>query len=67
MAAHKVTPPHGTRARYLHRDPEIRCRLECCRTANAAYMRGYRHYGPTTVRVTGHPRARQLRIRLEDS
>ncbi len=57
----QVIPPHGTRARYYHRDAGVRCRLECCRAAQAAYQRRYRRDGPDTftVRADG---LRQLRI-----
>lgn len=61
MAAHKVTPPHGTRARYEHRDLEIRCREACCRAAHAAYHRAYR-----AIAATRNPNGRrQMRLPLD--
>lgn len=46
MAFAKKTPEHGTRARYVHRDPDIRCREACCKKANADYLADYRANGP---------------------
>jgi hypothetical protein len=46
-----ATPPdHGTRARYSHRDPELRCRCAVCAKANSDYQAGYRQagYRPTS-------------------
>jgi hypothetical protein len=57
----RVIPPHGTRARYSHRDPEVRCRLECCRGANTRYQRTYRREGATTW-TTRPDGFRQLRM-----
>lgn len=35
-------PPHGTRSRYNHRDPAVRCRCDKCRAGNARYIRNDR-------------------------
>lgn len=42
----RVIPDHGTRARYVHRDPAVRCREDCCQKANAEYLADYRANGP---------------------
>lgn len=57
----RVIPPHGTRARYYHRDAEVRCRADCCRAAQRAYQRRYRRDGPDTF-TTRSDGFRQLRI-----
>ena len=36
----RVVPPHGARARYLHRS--LACRCPTCTAANTRYMAGYR-------------------------
>lgn len=61
MKGTRVIPPHGTRARYNHRDLEVRCRLACCAAANTHYQRVYRAEGATTF-TTRPDGLRQLRI-----
>lgn len=36
----RVVPPHGARARYMHRT--LACRCAECTAANTRYMTGYR-------------------------
>lgn len=52
----RVTPPHGSRARYLHRS--LGCRCAACRQANTVYQAGYR------LRVRRAAAARQAAIQL---
>lgn len=40
MATVRVVPPHGARARYLHRS--LTCRCAECTAANTRYMAAYR-------------------------
>lgn len=37
----RVVPPHGARARYLHRT--LQCRCAACTSANTRYIAAYRH------------------------
>ncbi len=55
-----ATPPqHGTRARYAHSEPELRCRCAACVKANRDYQRAYRN-APATPRLTVCPTCRRL-------
>ena len=57
----RSVPPHGTRARYVHRT--LRCRCPACTRANTAYIRGYRF--AVARAAPWHPRTwRQLHLEV---
>jgi hypothetical protein len=55
----RVVPPHGTRARYLHRT--LTCRCAACTAENTAYMADYRR---RLARAAGVRHAAYVQLQL---
>jgi hypothetical protein len=59
VATVRVVPPHGARARYLHRS--LACRCPVCTAANTRYMAAYRR----RLNVAATARHEQLTLPAE--